>query len=140
MELYTITCFMFSYLFNPHCSTRLLSLLLLLYLCCVVGCLTWNLVKIDEAMFSLPSLAPALLRMLRLKSLLSITMKLAPWFLFVYTLFSSLSSVMRPSPVNDLVAGTKERIIKPVIPKKYPDEKIIFQHPLSHFSYYPFHQ
>ena len=35
MELCTITCFMFSYLFNPHCSIWLLSLLLLLYLCCV---------------------------------------------------------------------------------------------------------
>ena len=35
MELYTIMCFMFSYLFNPHHSLWLLSLLLLLYLCCV---------------------------------------------------------------------------------------------------------
>ncbi|CBI35116.3 unnamed protein product, partial [Vitis vinifera] len=78
--------------------------------------------------------------MVRLKSLLSITMKMAPWFLFVCTLFSSLSSVIRPLLVNDLGAGTKESIIKPVIPEKYPDEKIIFQHPLSHFSYHPFHQ
>ncbi|CBI39078.3 unnamed protein product, partial [Vitis vinifera] len=48
--------------------------------------------------------------MVRLKSLLSITMKMASWFLFVCTLFSSLSSVMRPSPVNDLVALVPKRV------------------------------
>ncbi|CBI39077.3 unnamed protein product, partial [Vitis vinifera] len=48
--------------------------------------------------------------MVRLKSLLSTTMKMAPWFLFVCTLFLSLSSVMRSSPMNDLAALVPKRV------------------------------
>ena len=58
----------------------------------------------------------------------------------VHTVFVSIQRDETITSEWSCCSSTKESIIKPVIPKKYPDKKIIFQHPLSHFSYHPFHQ
>ena len=60
--------------------------------------------------------------------------------LHVHTVFVSIQRDEIVTNEWSCCSGTKESIIKPVIPEKYPNENIIFQHPLSHFSYHLFHQ